>query len=356
MSDIYFAQIREDSEVERRITKKYKPKKIMMIGSGGCSAFSILDEDVTSVIAVDMNPAQCALIELKKTAIATLDQSQYIAFIGEGECLERLKTYDRLKEDLSDQSKLYWDNHLSFINKGINHCGVTERFYRFIGGNICEHIVHEKKWQELFKTSTIAEQWIYYKREIKSDVFEKAVELLLSRTSHLVFYPDTMFSERNTTDYGAHFLQLFETYLQTDLIKKNYFLSQLLFGRYINMNEGLPYYMSLQGYERIKANLDKLTIIHGSLDRVLEQEQNIDAFYLSNVFDWMGEEERNIVCERLLLAKHHQAIVLFRNMLSCPTLPRFFEKRFFIEEELSNLCQTMERSLAYEHVTVGMIS
>ncbi|CAJ1002762.1 hypothetical protein [Brevibacillus aydinogluensis] len=39
MTDLYFAQIREDSMVERTLADRYRPKTVAVIGSGGVRRF-----------------------------------------------------------------------------------------------------------------------------------------------------------------------------------------------------------------------------------------------------------------------------------------------------------------------------
>ncbi len=53
MSDLHFAQIREDSWIEREIADAERPQRIVAVASGGCTALSLLDDEVEEVIAVD---------------------------------------------------------------------------------------------------------------------------------------------------------------------------------------------------------------------------------------------------------------------------------------------------------------
>src|SRR5688572_9655167 len=98
--EIYFAQSREDSRVEREIMQRKNPSKVAVIGSGGCTAFSILSDVVENVSCIDLNPAQCALVELKKAGIRTFERTEFLAFIGETDSENRLEQYQQLRKEL----------------------------------------------------------------------------------------------------------------------------------------------------------------------------------------------------------------------------------------------------------------
>src|SRR5688500_14850391 len=148
--EIYFAQIREDSRVEREIMLGKNPEKVAVIGSGGCTAFSILSDEVENVYCIDLNPAQCALVELKKAGIRALKRTEFLAFIGETNSGNRLEQYQQLRKELPQYALEFWDANLEAITSGINKSGVTEKFYAYISQQILTNIYGERVWKELF--------------------------------------------------------------------------------------------------------------------------------------------------------------------------------------------------------------
>ncbi|THE10882.1 DUF3419 family protein [Bacillus timonensis] len=356
MSRLFFSQIREDSVLEREISKTEKPRKILVIGSGGCTAFSILNDSVDQVLCVDMNPAQCALIELKKAAIKYFSLKEFLTFIGEDSCQNRVQMYEAIANDLPDYAREYWQQHSQDIEKGINHCGVNERFYRFIGENICRNIYDESVWKKLFSAKNLGEQHAFYETYLTTSEWRTAAKILLSKTTHLQFFPSFMFANASEHDFAEFFLSQFEKEVKTKPIHNNYFLSQILFSSYLyEEEEGVPFYLTEEGYETAKRNTDKLAIHPVSIQELLSKEESIDAFYLSNVFDWADGKGRELICDGILQAKSATATVLFRNMLSSGPLPETFTKRFNCDEELSKRFEGVERSMLYQKITVGQI-
>ncbi|MFT4415857.1 DUF3419 family protein [Fredinandcohnia humi] len=356
MSEIYFSQIREDSLVEREITKDVRPKKIAVIGSGGCTAFSVLGYEVEQVLCVDLNPAQCALIELKKAGIKYLSRVEYLAFIGEAPCEKRLQIYKYLSDSLSKDALRFWEQHPDYIMQGINHCGVNERFYRFIGESILNNVYDKTVWNELFKSKSIQEQHAFYDNYLTTPEWKTAIYTLLSKTTHLQFFPAYMFTNASENDFSEYFMAQFEKEVKTKHIQSNFFLSQILFSSYLyDQEEGMPYYLTEEGFEAAKQNSEKLFISSRSLQEVLRTEKQVDAFYLSNVFDWATETGKEEICRGMLDSKSDDAVVLYRNMLSSSPLPTFFQNRFVIHKEQSAYYEKMERSMLYQKVTVGRL-
>ena len=71
--ELFFAQIGKTPALSRSLQRAFRPRRIVCIGSGGCTALSLLDDELEDVFSVDMNPAQCALLELKKESMRELD-------------------------------------------------------------------------------------------------------------------------------------------------------------------------------------------------------------------------------------------------------------------------------------------
>ena len=359
MSAIHFAQIREDAEVERSLVGRFAPERLVVIGSGGCTALSLLSDSVRSVVCIDSNPAQCALIELRKAAIAMLDRESYMAFIGDDVSVDRWSMYIGMRYLLPRYASAFWDANRELISGGINHCGSTERFYRFVSANIVEHLVGRAVWESLLECDDLADQRALYDAHFRCGRWRTGLAVLLSRRTHMEFFPAFMFARADAPDFGEFFRLRFENEVLHRPMAGNYFLSQFMFGTYRQRhNHGLPYYMTATGFEQAKRNLSKLVVRNGDIadaGSLTYEGAACDAFFLSNAFDWMSPQS----IERTWLAMSNAAapgaVVLFRNMLSTAPVPHIAVERFTIDRELSERCTGLERSMMYEKLTVGVI-
>src|SRR5437773_9808886 len=86
---LYFAQVREDPRLEREALVPGPNDSIVVVGSGGCTALSLVAAGAGRVTAVDLNRAQNSLIELKLAAIAVLSRAESLALLGAPDCAPR---------------------------------------------------------------------------------------------------------------------------------------------------------------------------------------------------------------------------------------------------------------------------
>ena len=72
----------EDANVLCKALDVKKNDKVLSVCSGGDNSFSLLTNEPSLVVAVDINKTQLYLAELKKVAIRNLSQQATIEFLG----------------------------------------------------------------------------------------------------------------------------------------------------------------------------------------------------------------------------------------------------------------------------------
>ncbi|HVF14183.1 MAG TPA: DUF3419 family protein, partial [Acidimicrobiales bacterium] len=70
---LYFAQVREDPVLEIEALEPAADETLVVVGSGGCTALSLLAAGAGRVVAVDLNRIQNLLTDLKAATVATLE-------------------------------------------------------------------------------------------------------------------------------------------------------------------------------------------------------------------------------------------------------------------------------------------
>lgn len=352
MNAIHFAQIREDSWVEHSVAQAACPQRSAVIASGGCTALSLLFDHTDRLIAIDASPAQCALVEVRKAAIRHLTRDQYLAFIGERMDSGRLQTWTKLAPDLPAYARNYWSAHPEWIAQGIQYAGTTERFYRFISGHL-QGLLGPDALSELLQAPTISEQQRVYARHFAKEVTREVLRVLLSKSTHLLFFPAFMFGKAQEHDFSAFFIGQFEREVQSRPLLDNYFLSQLFFGRYLdNHARGLPPYLTPDGYACAKRNIDKLEVRVAPLHEALREERDLDAFFLSNVFDWCAGELMEATSAAVSCAARPGATLLYRNMLSESAIAH----RFVRDDLRSKHLHEQDRSILYRNLSIGVFT
>src|SRR4051812_47794190 len=101
LSRLLFTHSWEDPQSDRVALAPLTGMRVVAITSGGCNVLSLLIDDPARIHAIDINPAQSALLVLKIAAIRALDLTSYRSFLGIDPAHDRWATYLELEPALS---------------------------------------------------------------------------------------------------------------------------------------------------------------------------------------------------------------------------------------------------------------
>src|SRR3954447_18006764 len=106
----------EDPALDRVALRLSERDRLLVITSAGCNALDYLAAGTGEVNAVDVNPIQNALLELKRAAILGLDHDSFFELFGKGQSPFARQMYgDVLRKQLSPVARQYWDRHITFF-------------------------------------------------------------------------------------------------------------------------------------------------------------------------------------------------------------------------------------------------
>src|SRR5581483_11777626 len=110
----------EDPALDREALRLGPRDRVMVITSAGCNALDYLLAGCGEVSAVDVNPIQNALLELKIAGVRALDYGSFFELFGQGRSPWARQMYlDALRPLLAEASRDYWDKHIDFfLGKG----------------------------------------------------------------------------------------------------------------------------------------------------------------------------------------------------------------------------------------------
>jgi S-adenosylmethionine:diacylglycerol 3-amino-3-carboxypropyl transferase len=163
-----------------------------------------------------------------------------------------------------------------------------------------------------------------------------------------------MFAEVGEHHFGDFFGERFRDNVTRRPQADNYFLHQVVFGRYLlDRRRGTPQYLAVDGYAEAQRNAHKLSVHVAPIDAFLSSQRDVDAVLLSNVFDWAPPDARDRIAERAVQSLSRGATLLYRHMLASPTLPEPIRLGTRIDEEWGNALCAVERSLLYRRVVVA---
>ena len=333
---LFFAQVREDPTLEIAALAPLSNSRVVVVSSGGCTAFSLLAAGAREVVAVDLNSTQNHLVELKLVALRRLVAPELMSFLGvaPGTARRRSRTYAVLRPFISDRAAAYWDNNQSSIARGALNCGVSERFIAAVVGVVRLAIHRKGKIQRLLSLETLAEQKEFFDKEWNTRGWRLLFPLLLNRWTFNRTYDPGFFREVENPSFAEHFRGLLEHALCEVPVRTNYFLHQMLTSAYpTRVTGGVPPYLDRTRREFLRSRLDCLQLVDGGYGEYLRacDDDSVDAFALSNICEWLDPDGIDELFEQVIRVARPGARVCFRNFVGHTTIPERF--RFHLAED-----------------------
>ena len=318
----------EDPRLDREALQLGADDSVLVITSAGCNALDYALQSPRSVYAVDMNPLQNALLELKKTAIRSLAFDDFFRVFGEGFHPDWDQLYrDRIRSGLKKADRQVWDEHTDFFNgtgrrKSFYFRGTSGLFAWMINGYLNRPKGLRDAVDEILAAESVEEQAeIYEQRNVSALLFSKPMRWALRRDTTMAMLGVPR-SQRKQIDrnypggLGAFIQDRIETVFKELPLKDNYFWRVYLKGKYTR--ECCPEYLTPDGFEKLKSGLvDRVTThtdtVQGFLDK---HSEPISRFVLLDHMDWLYEKHPDLLSaewESILRRSAPQTRVLWRS-------------------------------------------
>ncbi|MFL5576594.1 MAG: DUF3419 family protein [Gemmatimonadaceae bacterium] len=360
---LFFAQVREDPRLELAALRPGGRDTVVCVSSGGCTALSLLAAGAAHVVAVDLNPTQNHVVELKAAAVARLPAERAAAFLGGRPAAgaERLATYRALRDALGPAARNWWDARPRAIRRGAITAGVSERFIGAVVAAVKLGVHPPSRVERLLACRTLGEQRALYHREWNSRRWRALFALLLNRWAFDRAYDPRFFQHVRNPGFAEHFRRLVEHALTELPVRGNYFLHQMLTGHYpvSEEDDGRPPYLSAAGAAAAGAALARLTLVDGGYVEYLRRcpPRSVDCFALSNVAEWMLPEEVEELFAEVVRVAAPGARLCFRNFVGWTEIPARFAGHQIVEDRAaSETLSRRDRSAVQPRIVVCRVS
>jgi S-adenosylmethionine-diacylglycerol 3-amino-3-carboxypropyl transferase len=289
---ILFSADQEDSYSELAALGPLEGKRVFAVTAGGGRVLSLLLQKPRAITAVDLNPAQNALLELKIAAMRRLDHTGYLRFMGVRAADDRLDTYGRLlRVSLSVDARNFFDRIPKAIAAGILFQGKLEKYLR-IGAKVLK-LGHPFGLKNLLDARNLDEQRVAMARW--ETPFWRSVAHLVGNERVLATLSGDPGFYRNLPPEPPLHEVLYDRvhrHLKHNILRDNSFLQLVLHGKYI-YESALPIYLNVATYDQVKAGLAGATIDikTSTVSDVLAAEQGgYDAFSISDICSYLDPQ------------------------------------------------------------------
>jgi S-adenosylmethionine-diacylglycerol 3-amino-3-carboxypropyl transferase len=316
---ILFGQVREDADVEVSLLRELPhARRIVAIASGGCTAFALAAAAPRGamVVAVDVNPAQIHLCELKLALLRRLDHAEALAAIDHDARL----AFPRVEAELSPDARRFWSARQPSLSRGLNGCGAVDRRLRLARGLLHAAIVSRRTCVELLGESDPAAQARRFGASWDGWRWRSAFRLLLSRPLLRGVYGRAVV-EALPRGLADHVRARVERSLVASPARSNPYAWQTFLGRYAGADDGsLPAYLRRASVAELRARQVDVRLVVADVVKWLDRQpaRSCDFLALSNVLEIASGSFTSGLSAALLHAAAPGAFVVVRSLLPTP--------------------------------------
>lgn len=271
---------------------------ILVITSAGCNALDYALASPNHVYAVDMNPRQNALLELKKSAIRNLDFETFFHMFGNGRLSGVKQVYQsKLRQDLDPWSQAFWDKKIKWFDnrrKTFYFRGTSGTFARMMKIYIDKVIKVRPHLDAILNADSLETQKEIYETKLRDKFWSGIVKFALSRdsTMSMLGVPKAQRRQIEQT-YSGGLIEFIQECMESVFVrlpmKDNYFWRLYINGQYTK--ECCPEYLKEENFARLKDGLvDKISTHTDSVQGFLEKHDGqISRFVLLDHMDWLSD-------------------------------------------------------------------
>ncbi|CAF0963342.1 unnamed protein product [Didymodactylos carnosus] len=302
---IVFNCVWEDPLLDIEALEISEKDNIMAITSAGCNILTYVLQKPNHIYAIDINPCQNAILQLKIACIKELDFPTFWEIWGHGK-LRGFSTniYPRLRRHLSQEAKNFWDSHKHYFDgKSFRNSfywrGCSGMFAYTIGVymwliGVSKHV------ERMFNAQTIEEQKTIYEKYVQRRLWNPIINKFLSSPfilSHLTGVPSVQqnLMKQPIGDFIRNSINTVFTELP---LKTNYFYRVYVYGEYTK--QCCPEFLKEENFNKLKDGLiDRISIHTTTITNFLKEHQkkDISRFVLLDHMDWMAQTPNTLAEE-----------------------------------------------------------
>lgn len=346
-SRVRYAQCWEDADVLLDALDLRPGAECLTIASAGDNALALLARAPARVVALDLNPAQLACLELRVAAYRELEHAELLAFAGSraGDC--RAGYYRRCRPALSPAARAFWDAQPAALAAGFGTAGKFERYLDTFRRRVLPLVHGRARIGRLLEGGGDAasrerfyeQTWNTWRwRLLFRLFFSRFVMGRMGRDPSFFRYVEGSVAERILTR-ARHAVTALDP-------AANPYLQWILTGSH---PRALPFALRPENFAAIRANLDRLEWHEMPLETYLGRhgERRFDAFNLSDIFEYMSVENYERLLDRIVGSGRPGARLAYWNTLVDRRRPAHFAARLRSLDALARSLHARDKAFFY---------
>ena len=353
---IRYAQCWEDADVLLEALHVRPGGVCVSIASGGDNTLALLSKSPARVIAVDTNPAQLACLELRAAAYRELSHPELLELMGSVPSGRRGLLYERCRPRLSSGARTLWDALKHEVeSSGAGGVGRFEHYFHFFRRFVLPLVTSPERVRQMLVPCTPWERESNYLRNWETWRWRALSSMFFSRWCMERLGRDASYFQYAEGDVARRVLGRMRHALTVLDPSRNAYLGWILTGVHMN---ALPYALRPENFQAIRANLDRLEWRCQDVRAAAESlpGRTIDAFNLSDVFEYMSHETYERTLSALVRAGCRGCRFAYWNMLVPRRRPASLAGRLQPLQELSEDLYRRDKGFFYSAFLVEEVA
>ena len=345
-SEIRYAQVWEDADVLLAGLDVRPGDVCVSIASAGDNALALLTKQPSRVIALDLNPAQLACLELRVAAYRVLTHPELLELLGSRPSARRAALYGRCRPAMADAARAFWDARADAVAAGVASAGRFERYFALFRTRILPLVHRRETIAALIEPRTAEARRRFYDERWDTWRWRLLFRIFFSRTLMGRLGRDPEFFRYVEGNVAATILERTK-HAATDLDPhENPYLHWILTGTH---GDALPCALRPEHFETIRSGLDRVEWHCLSVEEFIERagERAVDRFNLSDLFEYVSIEHYHRMLESIARCSRPGARLAYWNLLAPRGRPERMAARLRPLDDLSARLHRIDRTFFY---------
>jgi len=289
----------EDPRLDRAALEFGPDDNVLVITSAGCNALDYALAEPNHVNAVDMNPRQNALLDLKMSAIRNLEFEDFFKMFGEGRLPGIKEIYQqKLRADLPAWSQDFWNKKIKWFDnrrKTFYYRGTSGAIARMIRTYTDNVIRVRPHLDSLLNANSVEEQKEIYDNHLKKKFWSGLMKFTMNRDTTMSMLGVPKAQRRQIeTQYQGGLVKFIQDCMESVFVelpmKDNYFWRVYMNGSY--SRDCCPEYLKPENFAKLKGGLvDRISTHTDSVQGFLEKHDGqISRYILLDHMDWLSDQ------------------------------------------------------------------
>lgn len=351
---VRYAQCWEDTEVLLAGLAVEPGDVCLSIASAGENTLSLLTAYPAKVFAVDLNPAQLAMLELRVAAYRLLSYDDLLVFMGSRRGHHRMALYNTCRRLLSRHARAYWDDRLEDIAHGLGSAGKFERILQQLRSFFVPLAHNQSVVDTLLKPRSRTDRHNFFRRIWDTPMRRFLVKLFLPRIVHARRGQGASFLPSFDLAHGKRVADRTKKLITDMDPSQNPYLHWMLTGTH---GDVLPFALRPENVNTIKANIDRLDWRLCAVEDVLSElgDRSVDRFNLSDIFEYLAEPAYHTLLHRLARCGRRGGRLAYWNTMTKRKRPPMMADMLLPLTELSTALRSRDHIFFYDDFVIEEI-